>query len=333
MGIFDPSGDVLSLPMPGLEPDNLLAFMALLGLLRALEAARPNWEPRASWKGTPWVAQLHLAAFPDSMQIAQAANEGIGKLLEHFDVDKRRNVDFSREDYRAYAKRVQSETVGAALAAALTAEWPQNRKADTLPAAPLVMMFGQGHQNFLDRLIDVPTGALPNRLRKIKSPPNLADPAKIAEALFQSWRHKDDADGFRWDPEDDQRYALRYGDPSLAGAAPTVVGANRLAAIGFLSFSTVPRAQQMKKTVGAIRDDGEWFFVWPIWLPRLSRISIEAFLAHPQFLSGERSKLELLGVAEIFRARRVANGKFMNVARARPVEKNGLASPPPSGHG
>ncbi len=321
MTLLAPSGDTLTVLLPGLEPDNLLAFMALLGLLRALEAAQPNWKPRASWKGPPWIAQLHLATFPESTQIAHAANEGIGKLLEHFDVDKRKNVDFSPEEYRAYAKRVQSESVGAALASALTAEWPQNRKADTLSAAPLVMMCGQGHQNFLARLIDVPSGALPNRLRKLKSPPDLADPAKLAQALFHPWRHEDDADGFRWDPEDDQRYALRYGDPSLAGAARTVAGANRLAAIGFLSFSTAPRAKRMK-AVGAARNDREWFFVWPIWLPRLSRIGIEALLAHPDVLNGERSRVELLGVAEIFRARRVANGKFMNVTRARPVESS-----------
>ena len=35
--------------LDGLEPDNLLAFMALLGLLRTLEEARPGWRPRASW--------------------------------------------------------------------------------------------------------------------------------------------------------------------------------------------------------------------------------------------------------------------------------------------
>jgi hypothetical protein len=29
--------------LQGLEPDNMLAFLALLGLLRALEQARPNW--------------------------------------------------------------------------------------------------------------------------------------------------------------------------------------------------------------------------------------------------------------------------------------------------
>lgn len=320
MTFLDPPGDTLTLPMPGLEPDNLLAFMALLGLLRTLEVARPNWEPRASWKGVPWTAQLHLAAFPEPMEVAQAASEGISMLLERFDIDKRKNVDFTHNEYRTYAKRMRRGQVESGLASALTAEWHQNRKANrSLSAAPLVMMFGQGHQNFLDRLIEVPRGTLPNRLRKLKSPPGLADPTKIAEALFRPWRHKDDADGFRWDPEDDQRYALRYDNPSLVGAAPTVVGANRLAAIGFLSFSTASRAKRMK-ALGAVRDDVEWFFVWPIWRPRFSRVAIEALLAHPELLSGERSKLQLLGVVEIFRARRVANGKFMNVTRARPAE-------------
>ena len=33
----------------GLEPDNLLAFLALLGLLRALQTSRLEWRPRAGW--------------------------------------------------------------------------------------------------------------------------------------------------------------------------------------------------------------------------------------------------------------------------------------------
>ncbi|MDN5872214.1 MAG: hypothetical protein L0H73_16040 [Nitrococcus sp.] len=35
--------------LDGLEPDNLLAFLALLGLLRAVELVRPEWQPRAYW--------------------------------------------------------------------------------------------------------------------------------------------------------------------------------------------------------------------------------------------------------------------------------------------
>ena len=35
--------------LEGLEPDNLLALMTLLGLLRALEEARPDWFARVLW--------------------------------------------------------------------------------------------------------------------------------------------------------------------------------------------------------------------------------------------------------------------------------------------
>ena len=35
--------------LDGLEPGNLLAFLALLGLLRALEEAAPAWLPKVAW--------------------------------------------------------------------------------------------------------------------------------------------------------------------------------------------------------------------------------------------------------------------------------------------
>ncbi|MGA7451259.1 MAG: hypothetical protein WBW73_08275 [Rhodoplanes sp.] len=50
---LDPPSDGAVLDLPGLEADNLLGFLALLGLLRALEAARPGWRPRASWVNVP----------------------------------------------------------------------------------------------------------------------------------------------------------------------------------------------------------------------------------------------------------------------------------------
>jgi hypothetical protein len=305
------------LDLPGLEADNLLAFLALLGLLRALEIARPEWRPRASWKGPPWTARLHFADVANESEVAQAAAEGVDALITQFDIDGRKNVDFNRVGYRKYAENVRNCSISAALAAALTAEVPAKR-GGALYAAPLVMMFGQGHQNFLERLVSVPRGDLPSRLRKLKSPPNMRDPTKIAEALFARWMRKDDADGFRWDPEEDQRYAMRFGDPSREGAAPTVHGANRLAAIGFLSCPTAPGERSMT-AVGALRDDEGWGFTWPVWSEPLSRSAIEAFLAHPDLVRGELRSLRVLGVLEVQRARRISNGKFMNVTRARPT--------------
>jgi hypothetical protein len=313
----DSKADPFVLELPGLEADNLLAFLALLGLLRALETAKPDWLPRASWKGPPWMARLHLAEATDESAVAKVAAHGIELISAKYDVGKRRDVKFDRAEYRNYAQKLRDDPTTAALAAALTAEVPAKREGG-LYAAPLVMMFGQGHQHFLERLVAVPVGELPSRLRNLKSPPNLRDPHKVAEALFKPWARKDDTDGFRWDPEEDQRYAMRFRDPSKEGAALTVHGANRLAAIGFLSCATAPRERGMT-VVGAFRDDEGWGFVWPLWSEPLSRYAIEALLAHPDLMQGEPEALRALGVLEVQRARRIANGKYMNVTRARPI--------------
>jgi hypothetical protein len=294
------------LPMRGFEADNLLAFLALLGLLRALETARPQWQPRASWRGYPWTSHLHIAESASEDAVADAATAGIDAIIAHFDVGNRKNVDFDRETYRTHAARLRDDEIGAALVAALTAELPEKDNGK-LHLAPLVMMSGQGHQHFLERLITVPRGDVPD----------MHSPAKIAEALFEPWTRSDDADGFRWDPEEDQRYALRFGDPSKAGAALTAHGANRLAAIGFLSCTTAPRRRRLV-VVGAQRNDNGWGFIWPIWSQPLSLAAVECLLAHPDLPKGP-APLRELGVIEVFFARRIQNGKFVNVTRAMPI--------------
>lgn len=308
------------LAMPGLEADNLLAFLALLGLLRSLEASQPEWNPRVFWQGPPWTAQLVVTTAASEGEIAAAANAGILSLAQHFYIEGgRKNVDFTLQDYCHYAEKIRerNDPIAAALASALTADCAPKQDGG-LSASPLVMMFGQGHQNFLERLVDIPTGELPNRLRKIKNPPDLTAPVRLVDALFRAWRREDDTDGFRWDPEEDQRYALQYEEPSKAGAALTVTGANRLASVGFLSFPSVARQGRIK--VSGVLRRGEWFFVWPIWTIPLTRFAIEALLNHPDLVEGQLTKLRMFGIAEIFRAERVSNAKSINVARAQPIQ-------------
>jgi len=315
-----PDGTIVELA--GIEVDNLLGFLALLGLLRALEHAQPGWEPKASWVGPPWRARLHVAAKVDQAAIADAASSGILAIADKLEVDGRKNVDFAdRAELREYALAQRKEQVGAALVASLGTEWPT--KKDGKPyAGPLVMMFGQGHQNFLERLVAVPRGELPNRMSKLKHPPDLASAGTIAKALFEPWERSDNTDGFRWDPEDDQRYALRFGNPSKAGAAATVHGANRLAAVGFLSYPTSPTAARVVAR-GTARNRRDWYFVWPIWSSPTCLAGVEALLGHPDLVRGKLDRLRPLGVEEIYRARRIANGKFMNVTRAMPMRERG----------
>lgn len=301
----------------GLEADNLLAFLALLGALRVLDRERPSWQARISWDESPWLARLHLCEPVDRSEVSRVLAAGCTAIAEQFDVDGRKNVDFDREQFRAYADRVRSDPVNAALAAAVAAELPE-RDGKKLRAAPLVMMFGQGWQNFLERLVAVPRGDLPARIAKRKNPPDLSSPKKIEEALFEPWARADDADAFRWDPDEDQRYAFRFGDPSKAGAAPTVHGANRLAAIGFLSYVCCP-ASKRHRVAGTVFGRVQTAFVWPLWKRPLPLAGIEALLAHREVLSGDLAAVKPYGVFEILRAQRVNNGKFLNVARARPT--------------
>src|SRR5690606_29595730 len=181
-----------------------------------------------SWEGPPWCARLHLAERADEIAVAEAANEGILAIASRFEIGSRRNVKFDAESYALYLEEGQRDEYALDLAVSLTAEHPGRNDGSLMPS-PFVFMFGQGHQHFLERAVQVPLGVLPRRLQSKRPPPNLNDPAKIQEALFAPWRRNDETDAFRWDPLEDQRYALRFDDPSRAGAATTVHGANRLA--------------------------------------------------------------------------------------------------------
>ena len=74
--------------LEGLEPDNLLAFFALLGLLRALEISNPQWRSRAAWDldHPPLRAVLFIAEAATRDAICEATAEGIKKLVSthHF---------------------------------------------------------------------------------------------------------------------------------------------------------------------------------------------------------------------------------------------------------
>lgn len=302
------------LALPGLEPDCLLAFLALVGLLRSLESARPRWHARISWSGPPWLASLHVAAGVSQGDVAAAAVEGIEAIASHFNVFGKADVVFAPDEYRRCIKD------GAPLLTSLCAEAPRSKDGKKLLLAPLVMMFGQGHQHFLSRLIS--TAPRANKAGAGKKAQPMQGPDKIEEALFARWKRSDRSEGFRWDPEEDQRYALRFRSPSADGAAPTVHGANRLACIGLLTFVAVPN-EPHPRTVGARRDNGSSNveFVWPIWSAPISLLTLEALLVHPDVIAGRLADVRALGVTEIYTCRRVQTQRNVSVARARPASQ------------
>jgi hypothetical protein len=316
--------------LEGLEPDNLLAFLALLGFLRALETARPDWRPRAAWDfdHPPLRPLLILAKVNGSMAIGEAAAEGAATLAHDYSfpqsaedgAEPRNDLNYATATARKLLERAANgQSRGRAdLWSALMCD--AAGKDDKIEATPLCLLFGQGHQHFLDRLATVPrTEAPPPRGRGRKAV-TLSAAETLHEALFEPWTRQDPTPAFRWDPAEDVRYALQANDPS-GEKSTTQHGANRLAALGLPLLTVVPsqRGERVRLLVlGGAFERNEFVFRWPIWHEPASLAAIRALLSHPELAKGP-SALAHLGVAEVRRTHRIGVGKFMNFTRAEAI--------------
>lgn len=310
--------------LTGLEPDNLLAFLALLGLLRALEAAPDTaLGPRIHWDGLPLRPVLTLNRPMTQTEIAQTAADGCMTLAADHDFGEVSDVTFDRATARALlSEPARTGDIGrSAVLDSLCSDGATKDDQKVLPS-PLVAMFGQGHQHFLSRLREVPTGVLPTKLAKLKTKPDLNTPNRIAAALFAPWRRQDETNSFRWDPQEDRRYARRFADPS-SDPGLTEHGANRLAAVGLAALpgaATLRRGRLQFLNIATEMAPGTAgrFVTWPIWRRPTSLASLQALLGHPALAADPPGKdaMQSLGIAEIRRCRRIQVGKFLNFTRA-----------------
>ncbi|MGH7085910.1 MAG: hypothetical protein ACREFN_13065, partial [Acetobacteraceae bacterium] len=194
--------------LDGLEPDNLLAFLCLLGLLRSLDVARPEWRARAFWdeRSQPLRPVLFLAEPATQDAIATVAAEGATSLAKahHFD---RNDLTYDPLDARKLLEEAGADLARAELLDSLMSDGAiREEKGQGVWPTPLCFLFGQGHQHFLSRLADIPAGRLPGRLAKVRKPLDLNSHSFIAAALFSFWTRDDATDGLRWDPLEDRRY-------------------------------------------------------------------------------------------------------------------------------
>ncbi|CUU42066.1 hypothetical protein BVIRIDIS_10690 [Blastochloris viridis] len=319
--------------MDGLEPDNLLAFLALLGLLRALEAeSRDSLRPRAAWdvEHPPLRPVLHLARPLTQTEVAEAAAAGVARLAAAHEFGGRADLDHPRPDARDLLKAAAASPETRQRADLLTALMSDAAVKDAKDPAtapvdptPLCLLFGQGHQHFLDRLASVPRTEVPPPRGRGKKAVAVSAADCLAEALFKPWHRDDPTFSFRWDPAEDVRYALMPGDPTdPAYKGGTQHGANRLAAIGIaaLTLAPEPRAGRVRPAILGGRSDARGFsFAWPVWREPATLAAIRALLGHP----GLRTPAALahLGVDHVLVARRISVGKFMNFTRARAEER------------
>lgn len=319
--------------LDGLEPDNLLAFLAMLGLLRSLEAVDLGLRPKLSWDidSPPLRPRLHLAVPMSEHEISEAAARGAYAIASNYALaqSNRKDLNFTHTESRtmlqeaAHAATSSSHGDTNFLASLMTDAAVKDGKdynSSSIDPTPLCLLFGQGHQHFLERLAGVlQKRSLPTR-GKGKATKQLSLAECLFEALFLSWRREDPSTfSFRWDPEDDVRYALMAGDPTdpfYKGG--TQHGANCLAVAGMAMLPVVPevRAGRTRPSIiGGTFSANGFSFAWPIWSIPLSLAAIRSLLCHPDLRSP--GQLAYLGIDHVLVSRRISVGKFMNFTRAQ----------------
>ena len=313
--------------LAGLEPDNLLAFLALLGMLRTLEHVRSAWRPRVAWTvdTLPVRPTLTVATRATEDEIIAAVSEGLAGLADRHDFNGLKKLELSPQEAADRLRTaVTRDRYTSDLWAALVSDAAirDKNKTEQAEPTPLCLMSGQGWQFFMSRLASVPQESVPPARGAGRKKTTIGETDCLREALFDPWTRPDATFSFRWDPQEDVRYALRATDPTDSKTKETTQhGANRLAAIGLSALTVVPRlrgATARLAVIGGMHERGGGFaFTWPIWRHSISLAAIRSLLGHTGLL--KRDTWDALDILELRRARRISVGKFMNFTRAESI--------------
>jgi hypothetical protein len=262
--------------------------------------------------------------------LAEAACAGIDLLAKYHDFDGRADLNYSGHDSRSALREAADgadakDRYRADLLACLMSDAAvKDAKSAELPAVeptPLCLLFGQGHQHFLQRFASVPNTPTPPPRGRGKAQKKLSAEECLLEALFAPWQRQDPTPSFRWDPAEDVRYALLAGDPTDAAyKAGTQHGANRLAAIGLsvLSAAPVTRNGRVRCAIPGGQSGADGFsLAWPITNIPVSLDAMRALLLHPDLR--KPGALAYAGVSCVYESRRISVGKFMNFTHAQLV--------------
>lgn len=305
--------------LEGLEPDNLLAFMALLGLMRALEEVRPEWCPRVAWAvdEPPCRPVLHVPEAVDRVAVVDGVAEGIRSLSADHELADVKGVKMPQERATEKLQHAASNCHRNRYAADLWAALLSDAVVEKGKTKPTPLRFlGAGQTSFLKTFQEVSRLRTPPKRRVGKTRVEVSETDCLRESLFLPWKRLDPTTSFRWDPNEDSRHALRWTAPT--DHKETVQhGANRLAAVGLSVLTVVPqllRGRVHLRVLGGEHRRG-FTFSWPIWREPIGLAGVRALLSHPHLDRPETC--DALGIVERRRVRRVSSGRYGSVTSGR----------------
>lgn len=309
--------------LEGLEPDNLLAFLALLGLLRALVTSRPEWRPRAAWDlvQPPLRPILTIVEQTTPEAICEVAARGVAELTACSDFEDATDLKLTVAKARSLCQAASDSAVRdkryfADLCAALISDAATESEGARVEPTPLAYP-SVATSNFLKNFLALSKAESPERRSRDASYPETAAEC-ISQALFAPWKRLDRPVGLRWDPDEAKRHAYQWRAPTK-DPPTTQHGANRLAIVGLASLTCAPIVSGNRVQLSAIGGEGagdRFSFAWPIWEEPASLAAIRALLSHPELRKPEA--LRHLGVDHVRVTRRISLDRLRNFSYAEP---------------
>ena len=308
-----PKTSEAGLVLSGLDGGNPLGFLAAIGVLNTASVAGLGLPWRMKWiaQDGSWFPVLFASRVVSSEELVELLASSLQReATPEFDFDRNLNVD--AEKFRKVAQDAQCcASIGdrryADFVTAFGCEVVVTRDGKSIQDTALRTMSGAGHQHFLGTMKQLRAAATSRHLYR---------------ALFNTWDYLDEKLGLRWDPEEDRRYALRWGNPSDTSRNPiqTMWGANRLAVEALPLLPAVPDGRRLE-TTGFTRRDRAVLFTWPVWECAISLEVVRSLLALAELQESEpgRTKLCAMGVAEVYRSQRITVGKYRNFTHACPA--------------
>ena len=244
-------GDAQGVLLRGLDGSNPLGFLAAVGTLHVLGDAgagsgRLGWRNvHGSWK------PLITGCGDDERELCDAVLRALKNTSAAvFDVGKesRNGKEFNKFPF-AHDRFVQ------ALETQRDEACPSSRRdVDFLAAFGTELYPDTKKDEFREtrfRMVRAGDSSRQGMLFYAKAIREGIDHRKIERALFQAWDYRDEGYSLRWDPIEDQPYALRWKDPSKSNPADgpgTMLAANCLAFESLRCFPTVAIGRQAHTT-------------------------------------------------------------------------------------
>ncbi len=289
--------------LTGLDGSNPLAFLAALGALRLLSHGEPM--ARLCWRQQEGAWRPVLSGMEDVdqqtlcnrlLQAPALPGDVLAKLGKNVTVPPEVFGQFVADACGAVRPH---DRRAADFAAAIGSEVCIDSKKNRIEYTDFCFITGSGHQDFVDTARDLVEETKLEHLQ---------------EAVFGPWHYRDRRLSMRWDPGDAAEYALRWGEPGPAGARG-VWGASRLAVEALPLFPVQPTERGLATT--GFRENQrprESEFTWPIWVSPVTSDTVRSLVALAELReeSPDRSMLRAMGVAEVFRCRRVPIGQGAN---------------------